>query len=227
MPRKNTIKTYLENGIYHVYNRGVEKRNIFMDDYDYKVFINILKTSLSPPPDQKTLHKTVTFKGSTFKGIPRQPKNFHQKIQLFAYCLMPNHFHFLLKQPEKDNLNKFMQSMIVRYSMFFNNKYNRVGSLFQSVYKAVLVLEEPYLLHLSRYIHRNPLEISKNFNYSYSSYGDYLKKRDTNWLNSDFILSMFNSNNPSLAKPINSYKNFVEETDLEYKENLENLALDF
>lgn len=116
--------------------------------------------------------------------------------------------------------------MIVRYSMFFNKKYNRIGSLFQSVYKAVLVLEEPYLLHLSRYIHRNPLEIAKNFNYSYSSYGDYLKKRHTDWLNRDFILSMINSNNQSLAKPINSYQNFVEDADLKSKENLDSLALD-
>lgn len=217
MPSKYTVKTYIENSFYHIYNRGVEKRNIFLDDQDYHVILQYLKEAFSPPPDPKTLLKNVSFKGSTFKGIPRQVKNFSTDIDLVAYCLIPNHFHFLIKQYNKYAIKQFMQSLTTRYSMYFNKKYSRVGALFQGIYKAILVSEEPYLLHLTRYIHRNPLKHTKILHSAYSSYGEFLGVRKTKWIKPAEILSFFNNSKTSLSitKKTNSYKSFVEDEDIE------------
>ncbi len=213
MPCKNTIKTYVKDGIYHIYNRGVDKRNIFLDHQDYKVFLRFLKEALSPPLDLKVKAITVSLKGSTFKGIPRQPKNMQKKIQLLCYCLMPNHFHLLIKQKTERAIKEFMHSITTRYSIYFNKKNDRVGSLFQGIYKAVLIEKEAYLLHLSRYIHRNPIKFTEAISSTYSSYADYLKLRNTKWINTDLLLSFFKTNHNeliSIPKNINSYKNFVE-----------------
>lgn len=226
MPRKNSLKVYVENGYYHIYNRGVEKRTIFQDEQDYKTFLVYLKYALSAPPKPEEYKKTFTLQGSPFKGVPRLPKNFQNKIQLLAFCLMPNHFHLLLKQTDKDSLKYFMLSLITRYSMYFNKKYNRVGSLFQGIYKAALVNNEEYLLHLSRYIHLNPSEYAKNISNTYSSYGDYLGLRHTPWLKPDLVLNQFNNRVGTDFKKVNNYKDFVEKCKQEDKLVLGNLALD-
>ena len=226
MPRKNSIKIYIQDGYYHIYNRGVEKRIIFQDKQDYKVFLSYLKYSLSEPPKKGDVIKTFTLQGSPFKGLPKMPKNFREKIELLAFCLMPNHFHLILKQKDKDSLKSFMMSLITRYSMYFNKKYDRVGSLFQGIYRAVLVTDEPYLLHLSRYIHLNPVGFTKNLTLAYSSYSEYLGLKKTSWLKPDFILNQFNNKVGIEFKKINSYKDFVEK----YKQDdgliLGNIAID-
>lgn len=226
MPSKNIIKVNVENGYYHIYNRGVEKRKIFQDTQDYKVFLNYLKEYLSPPPELKTLTTTFTLQGSTFKGVPRQPKNYHDKIVLLAYCLIPNHFHLLIKQVEKGVMKNFMQSLLTRYSMYFNKKYERVGTLFQGIYKATLINDESYLLHLSRYIHLNPFEYSPVLVRAYSSYAEYLGKRKTKWINTKLILSFFDQAKLTILKKTNSYKDFVEKYKKDSKEILGDLVLE-
>lgn len=230
MPGKNTIKSYIQGGFYHLYNRGVEKRIIFKEKSDYKVFLGYLKKCLLPPPTRAELIKTFTLQGETFKGIPRLPKNFHEEIELLAYCLMPNHFHFLVKQTEEHSIENFMGSLLTRYSMYFNKKYVRVGSLFQGPYKAALIIKDAYLLHLSRYIHLNPVEIASNLVNTYSSYGEYLGLRKTKWIKPDFILSFFQEKSRSpalnLGKKSNSYREFVEEYKGDSKDILENLTIE-
>lgn len=226
MPRKNSLKIFVKDGYYHVYNRGVEKRTIFEDEQDYKVFLSYLKFSLSEPPKPADYKKTFTLQGSPFKGVPKLPKNFQHEIELIAYCLMPNHFHFLIKQLNDRSLSTFMISLITRYSMYFNRKYDRVGSLFQGIYKAVLITDEPYLLHLSRYIHLNPYGLNKNLTSAYSSYGDYQGFRKTDWLKPDIILSQFNNKVGIEFKIINSYKDFVEKYKQDDKLVLGNYAID-
>jgi len=226
MPSKNVVKTYVKDAYYHVYNRGVEKRKIFEDDQDYKVFLNYLKSYLLSPPDPKTLKTDFTLKGSTFKGIPRQLKNYSGEIELVAYCLMPNHFHFLISQKTESSMKKFIQSLATRYSVYFNKKHNRVGALFQGIYKAAIISEEAYLLHLSRYIHLNPLEYSSNIAEAYSSYADYLGIRKTKWIKPDIILSFFSQKTLPFLHKINSYKVFVENYQEESKKILGNLTLE-
>jgi len=226
MPQKNSIKNYLADGYYHIYNRGVEKRKIFLDAQDYKVFLKYLKEYLSPTEKPENLKTIFTLQGASFKGIPRQRKNYLTQINLHAFCLMPNHFHLLLKQSMDNSMEKFMRSMCTRYSMYFNKKYQRVGKLFQGHYKAVLISEENYLLHLSRYIHLNPSEHTKNLTEAYSSYADYLKRRKTDWLNSKFLLSFFENATAPDFKKFNSYQKFVEENARNVRLTLGNLTLE-
>lgn len=226
MPRKNSLKTYVKDGYYHIYNRGVEKRIIFNDNQDYKVFLSYLKYSLLPPPKPEDIKTIFTLQGLPFKGIPRMPKNFQGKIELIAFCLMPNHFHLLVKQVENYSLESFMTSVITRYSMYFNKKYDRVGSLFQGPYKAVIILEDNYLLHLSRYIHLNPSEYTNNLTEAYSSYAEYLGLRKTKWLKSDFILNYFNKEVVPEFKRTNNYKGFVEKDKKDPGDILGNLTLE-
>lgn len=211
MPQKNTIKTYVENGFYHIYNRGVDKRKIYKDKQDRKVFLSYLKTALSPPPKLEKLRRvTINVKGVSFTKVARQPKNFNEKIDFLCYCLMPNHFHLLIKQRYKGAMETFMRSVITRYSMYFNKKYNRIGPLFQGTYKAVLITKDEYLLHLSRYIHQNPFEYTSNLIDTYSSYANYLGLKNTIWVKPDFILSFFNQTILPELKKVNTYKKFVE-----------------
>jgi putative transposase len=215
VPRKHSIKEYLEDAYYHVYNRGVEKRTIYQDTQDYNVFLSYLKYALSKPPkpeDVKKPFKITTFKGLPFKGVPRLPKNFQKEIELVAYCLMPNHFHLLIKQVNKNSMTSFITSIITRYSMYFNKRHRRVGRLFQGPYKAIRIKSDEYLLHLSRYIHLNPEEHTDALEGAYSSYTEYLGKRKTKWIKPKIVLDFFNTA-PDLdlgIKKPNTYKGFVE-----------------
>lgn len=226
MPAKHTIKTYVQDGYYHIYNRGVEKRIIFLDDRDYKVFLGYLKDALTPP--SKAEKKTVTFtlKGESFKGVPKQPKNFSKTIELIAFCLMPNHFHLLLKQLDMRSVEFFSRSLMTRYSIYFNKRYRRVGSLFQGPYKAAYVNTDEYLLHLSRYIHQNPLSINEPIHNAYSSYNAFLGKQHLSWLKPGVVLSFFDQSSLPAPKNRHTYKSFVEADEFDDVETLGSLSID-
>ena len=226
MPAKNSRKLYAADSFYHLYNRGVERRIIFMDAQDYAVFTSYLKTYLLPK-DIKQLHSIIANPEYKWPKKDQALKllrlnNFTDTLRLVAYCLMPNHFHLLLKQTEDTTIDRFMNSICTRFTMYFNRKYKRVGTLFEGVYKAVLVETDEQLLYLSKYIHRNPLDLilqgealqnMQNLrDYKYSSYRVYLESTaSTNqevynfkWLHPEFIL-------PSFALTgVNSYQYFVE-----------------
>lgn len=209
MPSKNSLKIYVENGFYHVYNRGVEKRTVFEDDQDYKVFLRYLKEVLSPL-DEQIPNTKVVMQGLSLQSVRRPVKSYYGKIDMLAYCLMTNHFHFLIKQYEKSSLEGLMRSLMTRYSMYFNKKYKRVGTLFQGRYKAVSVKDDAYLLHLSRYIHLNPSENSSNLVNTFSSYADYLGMSKTSWVKPTEIMSFFNNMTMVGINKYNSYQKFVE-----------------
>lgn len=228
MPAKNVLKLYLENGYYHIYNRGVEKRTIFQNEQDYRVFLHYLKLYLSPPQEQK---------GYSFirKTKQRPLNNYYQEINLLTYCLMPNHFHLLLKQKSANTIQYFMRSLGTKYVQYFNKRYKRIGPLFQDTYKAVLVQTDEQLLHLSRYLHLNPGketipakkgDLQRILLYSYSSYADYLGKRKTDWLNPEEILSFFKTAQKTSLKDILSYQSFVEDYTQSPEESLGALVLD-
>lgn len=203
MPSKNTLKDYVEQSYYHLYNRGINKEKIFLDDQDYKTFLSYLKFYLTLPDLQ----------GDSLKVSPsRLLKNYNGQIKLISYCLMPNHYHLMVWQNEADRINYFMRSLATKYSRYFNRKYKRLGPVFQSVYKAVIIDNESQMLYLSKYIHRNPLGILPSRSllegYKYSSYGNYLGLFNQNWINKEAILGMF-----SKSKTNNTYREFIEETD--------------
>ena len=215
MASKNSVKIYIENGYYHLYNRGVEKRIIFGDDQDYSVLLGYLHEYLGPK-DEIRLYDQLAQKGLEWKEKEKilrllRLNSFFGEIDLVAYCLMPNHFHFLVKQNRPESIDKFTNSLLTRYAGYFNRKYQRVGRLFQDVYKAVLVTTDEQLLNLSRYIHRNPLELGENarmYQSKYTSLPEYLGKRNTPWVKSKEILNYFSKINSK-----DSYLSFVEQTD--------------
>lgn len=189
MPSPNIVKEFATDSYYHIYNRGVEARVIFHDDQDYTVFLGLLKKYLSGEKPAKDRN--------------RHPfKNFSNEISLLAYCLMPNHFHLLLYQVEENSITELMRRVSTGYAMYFNDRYKRVGGLFQGVYKASRINDDAYLDHVSRYIHLNP---DKEYDlWPYSSYSYYMGKKKAMWVNSSVILGLFNDS-PS------QYREFVED----------------
>lgn len=158
MPSKNRIKEFGAGEFYHVYNRGVEKRSIFLDRQDYLVFMNLLKKYLLPVE---------------MMDINNRRANYFEKIELNAFCLMPNHFHFLLRQHSDRDVTQFMRSLISSYVAYFNRRHNRVGSLFQDIYKAVRIESNEQLYQVVQYIHLNPINLVENASdYPYSSFGN-------------------------------------------------------
>lgn len=179
MPSRNSIKEYAPHSFYHVYNRGVEKRTIFLDEQDYVFFINLLKKYLDPaftsPPGE--IHRP----------------SYANSVQLLAFCLMPGHFHLLLYQLDDEKaLEKLFRSLMTGYVMYFNKKYRRAGPLFQGRYKASLINTDSYLHHISRYIHLNPIDVNQPYQlYPYSSYRLYAQPNQKTFINTHSILSLF------------------------------------
>jgi putative transposase len=148
---------------------------IFCDEEDYSYFESLIARALSAEPSADS--------------FGRKYKSYSEAVELYAYCLMPNHFHLLLKQKEKRQISQFMTCVVVSYGMYFNKKYKRQGPLFESRYKSVVIDSDVQLKHLSRYIHLNPVGYRL---WDHSSYGDYVyEPRD--WVNAGYILDMFSS----------------------------------
>lgn len=224
MPSRNVVKQYVENGYYHIYNRGVEKRLLFQDQQDYSVFLMYLKEYLLPKDEDfllKQLASPNTSRDEKQKILKiLRLNNFSESISLLAYCLMPNHFHFLIKQTTPLAIDQIMNSLGTRYTMYFNRKYRRVGRLYQDVYKAVNVMRDEQLLHLSRYIHKQAFGVQGDpLNSQPCSYADYMGTKSSSWVKPTEILAFF-----SKRAPIADYALFVQEQD-DY-ERLIGLTLD-
>lgn len=220
MPSKNSIKNYIANGYYHIYNRGVEKRKIFLDKQDYSLFLSYLKTYLLPK-NISDLQLQLSKSSDSFENKGKILKlislnNFAHEITLLCYCLMPNHFHLLIRQKSHISIDRFINSLCTRYVIYFNKKYKRIGPLFQGVYKATTIEKDEQLLYLSAYIHRNPWKLLRKDKRTLdpiftltripSSLPEYLGIRKTSWIDSKEILFLFGNN-------ISKYKNFVLQND--------------
>jgi len=175
MPSRNVQKEYLEHSYYHIFNRGINKRRIFLDDKDYAVFLNLFKRYLDSEPSKDN-------KGREYEWL-------HERVELLAFCLMPNHFHLLIYQADAEAMTRLTRGVFTSYTSYFNKKYRRIGPLFQDVFKAKRIAQEDYLLHISRYIHLNPDQYDK---WQFSSLPYYLGRRRAEWIRPDRILDMFN-----------------------------------
>lgn len=189
VPSLNSIKEYEPHAYYHIYNRGLNKDRLFNDKQDYAFFLRLLTRYLDPN------YKTKP------GDIPRP--SYADEIDLIAFCLMPNHYHILLFQHENEKaLEQLCRSVMTAYAMYYNQKYNRIGPLFQGRYRASRIDENSYLYHISRYIHLNPVDIGKPFKtYEYSSYVQYRQNQES-FLKKHHVLDLFKDG---------SYTDFVEE----------------
>ncbi len=147
---------FINNYFYHIFNRGVDKRNIFLDDRDYHRFLFGLKEFNDVNSTLNLLRRFNLAEGSStsFKPLPKE-----LLVNVVCYCLMPNHFHFVLKQLKDNGIPSFMRKLGTGYTNYFNQRYKRSGSLFQGRYKAILIDKDEYINYLIQYIHLNPLEL--------------------------------------------------------------------
>ena len=179
----------VEGEIYHIFNRSIQEIPIFKSKRDFNLFLEATQFYLQPKPPVK------------FSVYRRQRKkyaiNLDKKIvTIFAYCFMPNHFHFLLRQEEKKGIQKFVQRLSNSYAHYFSIKYENRGPVFEGNFKAVRVENDEQLVHLSRYIHLNPVTAyltERPEEYFNSSYRAYLKGANLPFLEVEFILSHFSS----------------------------------
>lgn len=196
------ILTNDETLYFHVYNRGVDKRDIFMDKGDYYRFLHDLYEFNDICPTQPNTRRLVR--------CPTSNNCDHKKlVDIVCYCLMPNHYHLLVSTSDMTALTSFMRKLGTGYTNYFNQKYKHSGHLFQGRYKKILVESEPQLLQLSKYIHLNPLRSSRTKavslkKYKYSSYLDYIGiKNMPSIITNDVINSMFTTKK--------DYKKYLEE----------------
>lgn len=180
-----TLRRHFEDKfVYHVYNCGVEKRVTFPEQRDYRRFI---ETTIYYQFDQSLPFSRYLDLGgrnilASQKITGLQPEA--RRISILAYCLMSNHFHFLIQQDKEAGLSTFISDICDSYTRYFNTKYDRLGNLFQGTFKAKPILDESSLLQVSRYIHLNPITSTRSFwrnnlvSYPYSSYSNWLEFKD-------------------------------------------------
>lgn len=209
--------TPLINGnYYHIFNRGVNKRKIFLDPNDYQHALDTLHFYLY------TNHK-IRFSFYNRLKITNRKDYFNTVIlacDLVAYVFMPNHFHLLINQNEKDGISNTLRLFENSYTKYFNTKYKRIGPLLQGPFKAVLIENDNQLLHVSRYIHLNPYSagivtsLKELEKYQWSSYPSYLETdKEDSILRKQFILEQFGNQ---------SYKTFIAER-ASYQRELEEI----
>ena len=189
---------------YHIYNRGMNKQELFLDESDYARFIFCLLYFQSEITFNNLGYYISYFKKN--KKFNLSPKTIsriilERSVELINFTLMPNHFHATVLEVDENGIAVYMQRVLNSYTKYFNAKYNKTGHLFQGPYQAVHVEDDKQLLHLSAYIHKNCMEIKSIGNsgwtrYFWSSYQDYVKEnRWPELLKSNIILEQFNNEN--------------------------------
>jgi len=186
--------------VYHILNRSVQKLPIFQGKRECNFFLEAMEYYLQvEPPVKLSLYKTNKDKFNIKKD-----ENFLVKV--VAYCLMPNHFHLILKQLAEEGIKKYIQRLTNSFAHYYSKKYESSGHLFGGNFKAVHVGSDEQLWHLSRYLHLNPVSgylVENPEDYPFSSYGIYLGEKKSNFVDPSLVMENFSS--PG------KYKSFVED----------------
>lgn len=205
--------------IYHIYNRGIDHKAVFTTKWEFQRAIDVMKFYQ---------FADLPFRFSKLLKLPSEDRtkilidinNENKKlVEIICYCLMPNHFHFMVKQLQEGGIAKFISNFANSYTKYFNTKHERTGHLFEGLFKAVLVETDEQLIHLSRYIHLNPvasfiLKQEELENYSWSSLPEYLKLNNENLCDKGLVMGMFSSSE--------DYKKFVTDQ-IKYAQELEKI----
>ena len=196
---RRDYKQFAIGEIHHAFNRGNNKAPIFLDDSDYRFMLSRLEEALYPGR---------AVKGALSQRNQRKPLP-PDSFDLIAYCLMPNHFHLLIRQKSEISISVLMLKVITSYSKYFNKKYQRVGSLFQDQYKTTHIHDNTQLLHTSAYIHNNPRVdglVESAEEYPFSSMHEYVSRADASQIisNPNSVLEQFGG--------VFQYRDFVQES---------------
>lgn len=183
-------KTILATGeIYHVFNHSVQGMPIFKGSHECNLFLEAVRFYLQPnPPTRFSIYRT---------SRDQYPVKLDCRlVTIITFCLMTNHFHFLLRQEKDDGIKKFIQKLSNSFAHYFCLKYKTRGHIFEGNFKAVRVETEEQLLHLNRYIHLNPVTgyLTENpQDYPWSSYRFYLGKERLDFVEATLVLNHFSS----------------------------------
>ena len=193
---------FVQKEYYHIYNRGVDKRNIFTEPKELLRFLKSVKEFNTV----ELLDSIAENERRTNRELNSRPKKL---VNIVAYCLNQNHFHFILEPLVNEGVQKFMHRLSTGYTNYFNEKYKRSGSLFQGTYKAIHANSNEYLLHLSVYVNLN-YKVHKNLNKEWmkkltiSSFKEYVGEASKSFCAKGIVLEQFNS--------IKEYKSFCGTT---------------
>ncbi len=152
MSMSQRIVALVPGEYYHTYNRGADKRIIFLDDADRRRFVELLYLANTTSPINV---RDVRRRELSVFDFDRKM----QRVHIGAYCLMPNHFHILLTAAQENGVQDYMQKLLTAYSMYFNKRYARTGTLFEGRFKSEHVDSDEYLKYLFSYIHLNPVKL--------------------------------------------------------------------
>lgn len=168
-------KIQFANGeYYHIFNRGVDKRDIFIDEEDFDRFFQCMDEFNVVEPIGSIYENSFRKTQSGGKDSNLVKKKKEKLVNIICYCLNPNHYHFILEQVADNGIEKFMHKIGMGYSKYFNNKYKRSGTLFQGPFKAVHIDSNEQLLHTSVYVNLNDKVHSLGHGVSKSSWGEYM-----------------------------------------------------
>lgn len=220
----------VQGQIYHIYNRGVDKRDIFMDDEDRFRFIHDLFEFNDENPSLNIGDVLSSKKLKNLEvGLPeieRKPRKI--LVEILVFCMMNNHYHLIVRQKKENGITEFMRKLGTGYTNYFNQKYERTGALFQGKFKSVCIKNDAHLMYLPIYLHLNPLDFKfhtwrekkiKNYqetiefldSYRWSSYMDYTgQKNFPSLIKKDFILSRVGDEKSFKKEMIDWLKNFDE-----------------
>jgi len=209
-----------ENETYHIFNRGLDRRPVFLNHWDFVRawktldFYRFKNTSLN-------LAKVLVMgKEDKEKFFSNLRKDSNKQVEVISYCFMPNHFHFLLKQKQKEGISTFLSNFTNSYTRYFNARHKRRGRLFEGVFKAVRIETEEQLMHVSRYFHLNPvvslvIKECELGDYNWSSFPEYLGEcQGIEICDKEIVLSGFSSKE--------DYRTFVHDR-IEYGQKLESI----
>jgi len=175
----NRNMTFVNSYVYHVYNRGIDGRSVFTNAFEHNRFISLMDfyrhTDL-PMRYSKYCDLPTPLRTEATENIEKLPC----VVTIMAYCLMPNHFHLLLRQEKENGIMQFTGNISNGHAKYFNAKHKRKGPLFQNSFKAVWVETDEQCMHVSRYIHLNPvtssiIPVNQLESYQWSSYRTYVE----------------------------------------------------
>jgi putative transposase len=204
-------KFYAEGDFYHVFNKSIANFGIFKDQTNSQRFIELLDYYNNTKVKERFSY-AIKFKRYSYKNIFFQQEN--PSIKLISYCVMPDHYHLLIKIISENHLSKLISTIENSFTRYFNLKFKRKGPLWQSRFKSVYIESNEHLLHVSRYIHLNPTT-------------SYLKNRPEDWPFSSYRKFIEDKRFLSQMKEISiddnlQYKQFVE-NNLDYQRNLKHI----
>lgn len=190
MPKRNVEKTLVEEGYYHIYNKGIAKKSIFKRKEDYEAFEDFLNRYLN---------------GGLFQDkYDREYHTYRGKLEIISFCLLPKKFHILIKQSgQKNAISGLMRSLANSYTSYFNKTHRKSGPVFEGTYKASLIDNPDFLVHISRHI---ILQSDKYTRWPYSSLPYLLGQKHAEWIDIKLMQEV-------LAKTPSTYLAFLADSE--------------